>query len=605
MATKIGRSLDEVNNKAKELNNSITSLTRQNKELDKSLKFNANPLEVLSKRAQNTQTQIEKVTERIELLKQKQEEYEQKLKEGAISQSAFDKLSEDIQKAETQLAQFNAELQKTNNTIKSLPTNTKFSEINSALSSCGDKISKVGSSLKGVSITAGATLAGLSALSIKTVSNTAELQDYADRLGITAEALQRYDYIAMQSGVDTEQLVKSVSKSRDAIGTLWAGTSNASTQAIEKLFGGLENVPKDAEDGFNAIIQQLSKVSDSTMQAFYANEIFGEKLATDLIPMINNGSERLEQLNAEFEKIGYLSNEQVQSLADFDDEMNIIKSSFKQTCAEITVAFLPVMEKISEVFQNKIIPFIKKCSSFISNMSEKTLMFAVILLTLLTALSPVLSIGGKIVKLVGNLISIIPKLSGLLTGLSAHPIIVIIGVVAGLLVLLYTTNEDFRESINKLLSSLMKILSAVLKPIMSIIEAIAPIITLIVNVIASQLTPMLDVLNAFLQPIIWALEKITSLWEKCKNGILKILGKGWLWGKDGDSSSSGYSTSSTISDYSLPDVSSYTQSSSTISNDTYNTNITLTSTGNLDYDAKAIADAVAKEFATKKQAMGR
>lgn len=605
MATKIGRSLDEVNNKAKELNNSIISLTKQNKELDKSLKFNANPLEVLSKRAQNTQTQINKVTERIELLKQKQEEYEQKLKEGAVSQSAFNKLSIDIQKAETQLAQFNAELQKTNSTIKSLPTNTKFSEINSALSSCGDKISQVGSSLRGVSLTAGTMLTGLTALSIKTVSNTAELQDYADRLGITAEALQRYDYIAMQSGVDTEQLVKSVSKSRDAIGTLWAGTSNASTQAIEKLFGGLENVPKDAEDGFNAIIQQLSKVYDSTMQAYYANEIFGEKLATDLIPMINNGSERLEQLNTEFEQIGYLSNEQVQSLADFDDEMNIIKSSFKQTGAEITVAFMPVMEKTSEVFQNKIIPFIKKCSNFISNMSEKTLTFAVVLLTLLTALSPVLSIGGKIVKLVGNFISIIPKLSGLLTGLSAHPIIALIGVVAGLLVLLYTTNEDFRESINKLLSSLMKILSAVLKPIMSIIEAIAPIITLIVNVIASQLTPMLDVLNAFLQPIIWALEKITSLWEKCKNGILKIFGKGWLWGKDDNSSSSGYSTSSTISDYSLPDVSSYTQSSSAISNDTYNTNITLTATGNLDYDAKAIADAVAKEFATKRQAMGR
>lgn len=605
MATKIGRSLDEINSKSKELNNSIASLTRQNKELDKSLKFNANPLEVLSKRANNTQTQINKVTERIELLKQKQAEYEKKLQDGSISQSAFDKLSEDIQKAETQLAQFNAELKKNNDTMKALPANTKFSEINSALSSAGDKISKVGSNLKGVSITAGATLTALSALSIKTVSNTAELQDYADRLGITAEALQRYDYIANQSGVDTEQLVKSVSKSRDAIGTILAGGSNASTQAIEKLFGGIENVPKDAENGFNAIIQQLSKVSDSTMQAYYANEIFGEKLATDLIPMINNGSERLDQLNAEFEQIGYLSNEQVQSLADFDDEMNIIKSSFKQTGAEITVAFLPVMEKTSDIFQNKIIPFIKKCSSFISNMSEKTLTFAVILLTLLIALSPVLSIGGKIVKLVGNFISLIPKLSGLLTGLSAHPIIAIIGVVAGLLILLYTTNEEFRESINKLFSSLMKILSVVLKPIMSIIETIAPIITLIVNIIASQLTPMLDVLNAFLQPIIWALEKITSLWEKCKNGVLKILGKGWLWGTDDDSSSSGYSTSSTINDYSLPDVSSYTQSSSIISNDTYNTNITLTATGDMDYDAKAIADAVAKEFATKKQAMGR
>ena len=597
MATVIGRSLDEINKKSKELNNTIKSLTQENKELDKSLKYDANPLEVLNKRAKNTQSSIDMLTERIELLKEKQKDYQQQLEQGTIKQSTYDKLSLDIQKAETQLQQLNQELKKTNDTINMLPAK-KFKEI-------GDNISKVGSSLKGLSITAGATLTGLTALSLKTVSNTAELQDYADRLGITAEALQRYDYIAMQSGVETEQLIKSVAKARDAIGTSLSGASNTATQALEKLFGGIANVPTDAESGFNAIIEQLSKIDDSTMQAYYANEIFGEKLATNLIPMINNGSEKLARFNEEFERIGYLSNEQVQALADFDDEMNIIKSSFKQTGAEVTVAFLPVMERIANVFQEKIVPAFKKVGDFLGGLSEKTLTFAVGLLALLTVLSPLLIIGGKIVSGVGNLIGLIPKLSGLLTGLSAHPIIAILGVVAGILMLLYTTNEEFRESINKLFSVLSKALAPILQIIGDLFTDIFSLITPIIQMLAEGLVPVIQMVTAVLEPLVELMEKSIKFTQKIKDAGLSLLGKGWLWGKESKSSYS-YTPTSTISDYTLPDTSGYyNQSSSVISQDTYNIHVEQNASGNLDYDVNELADAVARQFIVKKQASGR
>lgn len=597
MATVIGRSLSEIDQKAKELNNTIKSLTKENKELDKSLKYDANPLEVLSKRASNTQLSIDKLTQRIELLKEKQKDYEQQLKNGTIKQSAYDNLSLDIQKAENQLLQLNAELKKTNETINLLPAK-KFTEL-------GNNIGKAGQSLKGVSLSAGATLTGLTALSLKTVSNTAQLQDYADRLGITAEALQRYDYIAMQSGVETEQLVKSVSKARDAIGTSLTGSSNTATQALEKLFGGVNNIPRNAENGFNAIIEQLSKIDDSTMQAYYANEIFGEKLATDLIPMINNGSDKLAELNEEFERIGYLSNEQVQSLADFDDEMNIIKSSFKQTGAEVTVAFLPVMEKVSNIFTEKINPALKKFANFLSSADEKTLTFVVGLVAFLAVLSPLLIIGGKVVSLVGSLITAIPKLNSLLSGLSAHPIIAIIGVVAGILALLYTTNEEFRESVNELFNVLSKSLSPILKTVGNLLVDIFNMITPIINLLGTMLVPTIQLITYLLEPIVWMLEKIISLSQKVQNGIMTIFGKGWLWGKNSKSSSS-TSSSSTISDYSLPDLSTYyNQTSAVTSNDTYYINIEQNASGNLDYDVNELADAVAKQFIVKKQASGR
>ena len=216
------------------------------------------------------------------------------------------------------------------------------------------KIKKLITNLKASTVVAGAVVAGLTKITTNSAKAGGEIQDLADRLGVTAEQIQRYDYIALQSGVDTEQLVKSMAKARDAIGTSLSGATNTATTALQTLFGDLKNIPTGTEEGFNAIIEKLSQVEDSTLQAYYANEIFGERLATNLIPLINNGAERIDVLNKEFDSLGSLTNEEVQELADFDDKMNQINKKVQNLSYKLGSVLIPALELVFSILE----PFI-------------------------------------------------------------------------------------------------------------------------------------------------------------------------------------------------------------------------------------------------------
>lgn len=338
-----------------------------------------------------------------------------------------------------------------------------------------DKVKNLVTNLKTSTVVVGAIAGAIYKVGKSSAETGGKIQDLADRLGLTAEEVQRYDYIAMQSGLTTEELSKSIAKSRDAIGTALTGTSNTATQALQTLFGDLSQIPKESEAGFTAIIEKLSQVEDSTLQAYYANEIFGERLATNLLPMINNGSIKLEQLNKEFEQLGYLSNEEVQQLADLDDEFNNVTKKVQNLTTQLGISFIPVIKMV------------------------------------ISLLEPVV----------------------------------------------------------KLLQQIME-----------------------------WITPVIDAITTFA-------DKINTLG-------LATIGYGWLWGGDEAKNklnnvfkpSNNNSYNETTNNYTTPTSTSNSNISNYEDNSTTNVDINLNASGNLDYDAKTLADEVIRQIALKKQASG-
>ena len=381
---------------------------------------------------------------------------------GAVNTEGYKKLQTELYKTENNAVMLKQKLEDINNVkttgitdkIKNLITNMKTST--AVIGAVGGAIFKVGKN----SAEAGG-----------------QIQDLADRLGLTAEQVQRYDYIAMQSGLTTEELSKSIAKSRDAIATAFTGTSNTATKALETLFGDLNKIPKESEAGFQAIIEKLSEVKDSTLQAYYANEIFGERLATNLIPMINNGSDKLNQLNEEFETLGYLSNEEVEQLADLDDNFNKITKRIQNLTYQLGTAFAPV-----------------------------------------------------------------------------------------------------------------------------------------IKLIISLLEPLVNTLQWLMENITPIIDAITTLSDKINTLGYAFIGKGWLWGSDKDkeklqnvftSWGEPESYNETTNNYSTPKTTNNSSVSNYEDNSTTNIEIGVNATGNLDYDARTLADEVIRQIATRKQASGR
>lgn len=588
LTVKIGADTSDFIKELKKVDKEINATQRTANELQKGLQleFDSNRFTQAQKKVQSaldtTEAKAKAIREQLQYLE----------RTGGVDTAGYQKLETELAKTETKALQLREQLEQ----IDKL----KFENATKNITKLSNGLETVAKKTASVSAAAVGAIAGIYKLGSDAATTGANLQDMADRLDISAEALQRYDYIALQSGVETEQLVKSIAKARDAVGTALAGGTNTAVTALKTLFGDLSKIPSGTEEAFSAIVEQLSKVEDSTLQAYYANEIFGERLATSLIPLINNGADRLAQLGEEFESIGYLSNEQVQALADFDDELNIMKERLSLAKTELGIALMPIMREFADLIENTIVPSIQKISTWFNNLSDSSKKLVTTLLLFGAGLSPILLVVSK-------LVGTIPQIISMLNVLSMHPIIATIGTVAGLLMYLYATNEQFAESVNNLLNILGRGLSVIFQPFASILNDILQIITPIVDLIANLLCPALDTLNIFLQPIVWALEKINNLWETAKNGILTLFGKGWLWGKEDNSSTT--TTSSTVpnvNDYNftIPSSSnnSYTQTSS---NDNYNFNITMNATGNLEYDVNDLVNEVAKKFVLAKQSSGR
>lgn len=401
LTVKIGADTSDFIKGLKAVDKEINQTQKTANALQKGLKLDYNEKNFLQAQKQ-IQSALTTTQQKADAIKKQMQEME---KAGNVDTDGYRRLETELAKTENTATKLKEQLEE----VDKIKLENAYKGVNN-LSKGLENAAKKTAVLSGAAVGA---IAGINKLGSDAAAKGGEIQDFADRLGISAESIQRYNYIALQSGVETEQLVKSIAKSRDAIGTAMSGTVNTSTKALQVLFGDLSAIPQNTEDGFKAIIEQLSKVEDSTLQAYYANEIFGERLATNLIPLINNGADRLNQLNAEFKAIGYLTNEQVQSLADFDDELNIMRERMELAKTEIGIALIPIMERFVTLLEKNIIPAIQNLADWFNNLSPS--MQGVITggLLLFAALSPVLLILSKI-------IGVIPALGKGLQWLKGH-----------------------------------------------------------------------------------------------------------------------------------------------------------------------------------------
>lgn len=425
---------------------------------------------------------------------------------GNIDTDAYRKLQSELAKTELQGQQLQQQLEKIN-TIQ-------FTQVGNNVSKLGGAISGVGRALTPLSTLAAGAVTGLGALGITTAATGAEIDDLSLRLGISAEKVQEYQYVTAQCGVEWAVFEKALIKGRAALLDLSTGTVNNASKALQSLGINIADF-ENKEAMFDGILTALSNMQDKTLQAAYANEIFGDKIANQMLPYLNAGSDAINQFKGEFEQIGALSNEQVAALATLDDTLYLVKQSLKGVAAQIGASLAPLIQRLAENIQTNLIPKLQKLAEWFNGLSVSQQSFALKAMLVVAALAP-LTLGiGKLVGAVGNIIKILPSLKAGLDALAANPIILIIAAVVAILILLYTKCEAFREAINNLISTLgealkpaldavMLVLDLIMQIIQPIIDLVGGILAVVVNLVSEALQPFVDIINmifGILQPL--------------------------------------------------------------------------------------------------------
>lgn len=495
-ASKFNKQMNAVRKDAK---SSQTELNALQKSLQ--LEFDDKKFAQAQKVAQNA---IDETAERVDLLKQRLAFLEEN---NSVDTSHYRKIQSELAQAELEAQQLQDRLESINA--------MKFENIANNVNKVGNGLSNVGKALTPISAGAGAALTGLGAMGVKAAATGAEIDDLSLRFDVSAEKIQEWQYMATQTGVDVEVFNKALIKARASMLDLATGTENNASKAMKSLGLNIENFASN-EEMFDGVINALASMEDKTLQAAYANEIFGDKIANEMLPFLNAGADEIAKFKDEFNSIGALSTEQVKALAELDDTIYLLKESFANVGAQIGASFAPLLKSLADSLQNNLIPKLQQLAEWFNSLSLSQQEMIAKALLMVAALAPVLAIVGKLTSGVGNIIGMLPKLNAALSSLSHNPVVLIISAIAAILVVLYTQCEQFRESINNLVGMIAGALQPILEVIMSVLSTLMNMITpilnilgnmlgVIVNIVVNALTPFFDMLSlifSLLQPLL-------------------------------------------------------------------------------------------------------
>mgnify|MGYP000919445945 CR=1 FL=1 len=469
---------------------------------------------------------LEQAQKTIELTEFKAKSLKDELKyledTGKVDTTSYQNLQSQLIRTESDAVLLKNKLEEINN--------LRLDRISDQVKGVGDSISKAGNVLKPFSVAATGLLASFVAIGKSSISSASDVSDFSQQVNISAEELQKWQYIAMQSGLQNTELQNAFVKTQSALADLSKGDSGKSAEALRMLGISSEEAAKGMGANLDIIISRLASIEDPIQKASLANEIFGDKLGSKIIPLLNQGGTGLATLTSEFEALGYMSNEQVENLSSFDDKLNMIKTSLANIKNQIGAAMLPLMETFASFLSEKVVPAIQNVANWFMNLSDGQQKFLFGALAVVAGLAPFLSIIGKMTSGIGSLISSTGGLTKALSLLSAHPIIGVIGLIVGLLALMYSKNEEFRESINSLVSTIGSALMPVFEIFGNILNTIMGIIGPIIDMLAVMLLPIIDglglsigILGEILKFVLLPLQVLSKILEVIFNLIKPLI----------------------------------------------------------------------------------
>ena len=235
--------------------------------------------------------------------------------------------------------------------------------LNQETSGTGEKVGSklaggIGSALKvGLGATAAVAttvVAGMTAVGKSIVNNAKETASFGDnvdklsqKIGISAEAFQEWDYIFSQNGADIGILETGMKTLSSAVYDASEGSKSAQAKFDALGLSVSDLASMSQEDIFGTVIKQLQEMPEGAERTALATDILGRS-AMELQPLLNQTADSTEALKQQAHDLGMvMSDDAVKNSAAFTDSMDNLQRAFQGATNEIGAAFLPSLTEIT------------------------------------------------------------------------------------------------------------------------------------------------------------------------------------------------------------------------------------------------------------------
>ena len=216
--------------------------------------------------------------------------------------------------------------------------------------------SKIGTAFKtGVRAVAGFTTGvvaastAITALAMNFINAGSEIDDNSQKLGISTEAYQYWSLVLQRAGTDASQLSMAIRNMTTFTQELSTGQADA-LLTLQKLGIGYEDfMAMNTEEQLYAIVEALQGMEDQTDKVTIAQDIFGNRVYQELLPLLNMEQGSLEDLREEFEGLGLvLSDNTIKSIAAVGDKVDNFTNTIKTLGLMMGAELLPEIELITD-----------------------------------------------------------------------------------------------------------------------------------------------------------------------------------------------------------------------------------------------------------------
>lgn len=176
--------------------------------------------------------------------------------------------------------------------------------------------------------------------------NAAKIDDLNNRLGLGAEALSRYQFIADRGGVEMDSLVTSMQKL--AKNSIEAANGNGAAAAALQQLGidaaTFKNLGMDAQ--FALVAEKIQGVNDPAQRVKIAMDLMG-KSGADMLQVMKGGSAAFEEMRNRADELGVtMTDVQSQDIAGMLDAFDDLMYSIKGVAQDLLAFLAPAITKV-------------------------------------------------------------------------------------------------------------------------------------------------------------------------------------------------------------------------------------------------------------------
>ncbi|AYO30256.1 hypothetical protein D2962_06165 [Biomaibacter acetigenes] len=394
---------------------------------------------------------------------------------------------------------------------------------------------------KAAAVTGAAVAAGigtgtvaLGGLLMKATETGDQLVKMRDKTGLSAEELQRLQYISSQLGTNFEALPQAISIMTKQMDAARKGSKDtaAAFQALGISVTDGAGKLRPQSQVFQEALVQLSKIENQADRNALAFKLFGRG-AAELFPILNAGTDEIQKLAAEADKLGLvMSGEQVEALDNLGDTIDKLKLSVMGLGNRILASLLPKIQPIIDKLVSDLPAIAPKLSSalggFLGNIANLlpdllnvASQFAQILMPIFDTIGS--TMGPMLVNIIQQALPIVMQIIQTAMPLLNQGLSMLISLIQPLLPLLMQLVQQILpiaaqmimvvfSVLQPIIPVLVQLIQDILPPIMQILQAIlpflqalTPIIAMVATIISSLLTTALSAIIPVLTEIVQAL----------------------------------------------------------------------------------------------------